>query len=390
MTRARLLSLASLLVCLACDDGGPDGDPDAGRMDAGPARRDAGPRWVSPDCNPETGIECDGDWAGRCTPACGEEECCSPQRGAFDCVPRNSDGSCPAANIFVDTTRIAGQADVVWGFFDANSCAIAEGCVDGPGWRRLLSFGTWTPNTGEADLYLGVPDESNPQFMYSECHDHFHFDGYAEYELRAIDGTVAAEGHKQAFCLLDFYRYPGTDDRGYVYTCENQGIQRGWQDVYDTDLDCQWVDVTDVAPGNYTLHIDLNVDHTLLESDYADNAADIAVTIPADEPVNVTIACPGQRQGDQRDCGWTRAPQLYRCNAGDAVRVGCTNTCEAPIGSCDDDSGCGSEEDPDRCSLTSFTCPDGGATFQVFTAPWDTLDGDSQCNFAVEGAVPAP
>lgn len=387
-------------------------------MDAGPpdAGLDAGPRWTGPGCSEELGIECDGDWAEQCTTACSASECCSPQEGRFRCVPRGEDGSCPAANIWVDADRIRDPATgeqlvtVQWRYFDEGDCALAEGCVDAAGWRRLLRFATWTPNTGEADLFLGVPGDE-PPFVYSGCHDHYHFNGYAQYELRNASGGVAAEGHKQAFCLLDFYRYPGTDETGYHYTCGNQGIQRGWQDVYDENLDCQWVDVTDVAPGDYTLHIDLNVDHALLESNYDDNSADVLVTIPEDLPVDVTQACPSARTGDSRDCGWT-AGSTYTCTPGAEIDLGCSAACDR--GSCsgdtvlrvcdpsalrmahdcagmavlasNDDSGCSGS---DYCSNTHFVCPASGS-YVAYWAPYDSGDTTTTCTIATNGTIVTP
>lgn len=403
---ALLIVLVSVAI-VACDGDPPPADAgmDAG-LDAG--MLDGGPPWTGPGCDPADGIECDGDWSGRCDPACDASECCSPQRGRFECVPRGADGSCPAANLWVDETRIeGGQVAVEWRFFEDDDCAIAEGCVDAGGWRRLLRFATWTPNTGTADMYLGVPSTDAPYFVYSACHDHHHFEGYADYELRAADGTVAADGHKQAFCLLDFYRYPEEDERGIFYDCDNQGIQRDYQDVYDADLDCQWVDVTDVAPGEYTLHIELNTNRTLLESSYDDNVADVTVTIPEDAPGDVTAPCSFERYGADRDCGWIREG-AHDCNPGDVVTVSCSAACGA--GACEgdtilracaeaDDPGCtgrnalatnddsGCSED-DYCSQIELVCPPGGRIV-AFTGAYDTADTASSCTVAVASA-PAP
>lgn len=407
----RLLATALALLLAACDDGNSN-PPDAGGMDGGVdggGTPDSGPVWTGPGCNEELGIECDGDWAGRCATPCSASECCSPQEGRFSCVPRGEDGSCPTANIWVDATRIEHQTAVEWRYFPEDDCALVEGCVGAPGWRRLLLFGTWTPNTGTADLYLGRPANA-PPFEYSACHEHFHFNGYAQYELRRTDGSLAAEGHKQAFCLLDFYRYPGTDETGAHYDCDNQGIQRGWQDVYDADLDCQWVDVTGVDPGDYRLRIDLNVDHVLLESNYDDNSAEVTVTIPPDSnPVDVTDQCNFDRYAGHRECGWNRVATTYRCEAGTEVSVGCSSACG--LGSCNgdsiirvcptggpctareviawnDDSGCGTSYD--YCSRTTFTCPgEAGTTtdLDVYWAPYDDWDTESTCTPGVTGAT---
>jgi hypothetical protein len=49
-------------------------------------------------------------------------------------------------------------------------------------------------------------------------------------------------------------------------------------------LDCQWIDVTGVPPGNYLLRVTINGgpngSHIFAESDYTDNIATVPVTIP--------------------------------------------------------------------------------------------------------------
>lgn len=378
----------------ATSDGGMDAAaPDAGPPDAGPP--DTGPpdagRWIGPGCNPDGGVQCDGDWEDKCGGACTADECCTPQHGRFVCLGRGDGGSCPAPDLWVDEPRLSASLTVEWKYFAEDDCAIVEGCVAASGWRRLLRFDTWTPNTGGADMYLGPPTGEEPYFVYSACHDHHHFESYAAYELLASDGTVAAEGHKQAFCLLDYYQYPGTDDTGSVYDCDNQGIQAGWQDVYGADLDCQWVDVTDLAPGDYSLHISLNNESLLLESDYDNNSATVPVTIPEDVDPDVTLDCPVARFGQDRSCGLVREG-MHTCTAGAMVTVGCSAACS--LGSCtgdtviracepahdptctarhalasNDDAACGS----DGCSQITFTCPAGGE-YVVFWGAYDTME----------------
>jgi hypothetical protein len=173
-------------------------------------------------------------------------------------------------------------------FIGADSCALAEGCVDGTGWRRLLRFATATPNIGSRDLVMGVPSNHPELFQYSACHDHYHFEGYARYALLDTSGQTVAAGHKQAFCLLDWnsWAWPSLRDNDATYTCYNQGISAGWQDVYDKNLDCQWIDITDVAPGSYTLRISVNpppdISGTplLVERDYSNNTLEVPVNVP--------------------------------------------------------------------------------------------------------------
>ena len=70
------------------------------------------------------------------------------------------------------------------------------------------------------------------------------------------------------------------------YHCMDQGISMGWTDIYEAELDCQWIDITDVEPGDYTLHIEVNYPRakegtpTLVERDYDNNVLEVGVTIP--------------------------------------------------------------------------------------------------------------
>lgn len=161
-----------------------------------------------------------------------------------------------------------------------DDCEVMEGCVGGTGDRRLLRFDTVTANRGTRDLVVGVPPpagQSNDVFQWSECHMHHHVANYTNYELVNSAGTVVT-GHKQGFCLGDSKQVqPGARRTGY--SCDNQGISRGWADVYARFLPCQWIDVTGVPPGEYTLRVILNPVHAIPESDYTNNVFTVPVQI---------------------------------------------------------------------------------------------------------------
>jgi hypothetical protein len=196
--------------------------------------------------------------------------------------PGNGPLGCHAPDLMVDVQDLGLLfADI---FMTDATCELLEGCVGGTGWRKVLLFNVTTPNIGSADLALGVPANLPELFHYSECHSHYHFDEYARYELRDADQVVAV-GHKQAFCMLDLLSWAWPFELG-KFDCSNQGISRGFSDTYNSGLPCQWVDVTGVPPGDYTLHIALNQprrDHAfamLNERDYANNAVAVPITIP--------------------------------------------------------------------------------------------------------------
>jgi Lysyl oxidase len=249
---------------------------------------------------------CDGGVGAVCDPTAdapcsGELLCCAQgtvNKGVYRCaepVPSvtypdpggpigtmNGPLGCDAPDLFVEPEGIDVHEDQ--NFFPEDSCEIFEGCVPEPGWRNLLRFDTRTPNMGSRDLTMGVPSNHPDLFHWSACHEHYHFDGYAYYDLLDSDGSVVATGHKQAFCLLDYSPWAWNDD-DEDYTCGNQGISLGWEDIYGSYLDCQYVDVTDVVPGDYTLRISVNLPlpatavAPLVERDYTNNVLEVPVTI---------------------------------------------------------------------------------------------------------------
>ena len=46
------------------------------------------------------------------------------------------------------------------------------------------------------------------------------------------------------------------------------------------DLDCQWIDVTDIEPGRYLLRVEVNSGRSLLESTFENNVLTVQVDIP--------------------------------------------------------------------------------------------------------------
>ncbi len=249
-------------------------------------------------CEGGEGAVCDPNADDSCS---GDLLCCAQgvvNKGVFRCVEpvpsitypdpggpvgtMNGPMGCDAPDLFVEAEGTDPYEEER--FFSETDCEIFEGCVPEPGFRRLLRFDTRTPNAGSMDLIMGVPSNHPDLFHYSECHGHYHFDGYAYYDLIDDTGMVVATGHKQAFCLLDWSPW-AWNDFGGDYTCGNQGISLGWEDVYGSYLDCQYVDITDVPPGDYFLRISVNLPlpetavAPLVERDYENNVLELPVTV---------------------------------------------------------------------------------------------------------------
>ncbi len=174
--------------------------------------------------------------------------------------------------------------------FSPSSCAVLEGLIQA-GTRTIIRFNTQTENSGTADLFFGNP-ASNPLFVWAPCHAHYHFQNYMSYRLRDTNGNIAAIGLKVGFCILDVFRWNPNSASTALYNCNNQGIQTGWGDLYDSTLDGQWIDITGLPNGNYTIEIEANPAGIIQESNYSNNISSVPISIgnPNAPPLNDNFA----------------------------------------------------------------------------------------------------
>ncbi|HEY6564560.1 MAG TPA: lysyl oxidase family protein, partial [Pirellulaceae bacterium] len=124
------------------------------------------------------------------------------------------------------------------------------------------------------------------EFTYHPSHGHIHFDGYAVYNLRQRlpgngVGAIVASSAKVSFCLIDVTRFDLQAGPPNYAECEAlvQGISAGWADVYSYFLPDQWVNIANVADGNYWLEVITDPNNQLRESDESNNTTRIPVTI---------------------------------------------------------------------------------------------------------------
>jgi hypothetical protein len=121
-------------------------------------------------------------------------------------------------------------------------------------------------------------------FAFHPSHNHFHFDGFARYQLwkkRDYDRAAATgfttgsplyTSPKVSFCILDLtHQDQASGPSTAVYrTCSPamEGISQGWGDVYDSLLPEQWVDVGQrpLPDGNYVIRSIADPDNLVYES----------------------------------------------------------------------------------------------------------------------------
>jgi hypothetical protein len=262
---------------------------------------------------------------------------------------------------------------VIYRYIDEDSCALAENCVGGTGWRRLLQFDASVHNVGGSALAIGDVDyylegggtllADHNIFEYSECHEHYHFSYYGDF---TFESSGEQTGNKQAFCLQSTNRYSNNEYSPLTHpygSCEFQGIQAGWGDDYGAGIECQWVDVTDVdvsegdAQGELTfvfnpekflcegtpvLDEDGNpvweeTEFETVHGDPVDRALcdfipDYDVNNQGDKTLDVTrgglilSACERGQIGPLRDCGFSEGAgslETTVCPAGETITLRC-------------------------------------------------------------------
>jgi len=277
-----------------------------------------------------------------------------------------------APDLEVIPEAIEDSARLVYRYVPADSCTMIEGCVEQPGWRRLLQFDASVKNVGGTALHLGDVDyyqsgsgselASHNIFEFSACHNHYHFRFYGDFAFNIDD---PAEGFKQAFCLQTTSR-SGNHEQSPLLTpygtCEYQGISAGWGDDYIAGLDCQWVDVTNIPitgdsitaplafvsnpdrflcegapvldadgaqryePSEFRTELGDTVDRPMCDfSDGWDgnNVGERDVVVPAVGSY-VTAPCNRGQEGPLRNCGFQLQDDAVGCTPGETVTLGCS------------------------------------------------------------------
>ena len=228
------------------------------------------------------------------------------------CLPQGHP-DCPPGPDLVMRGDIMRSSMFLTSINSSDACLIQEGCLKGFGQRDIIRFTTRIDNIGPKDYYIGVPALTNTQFTWDNCHNHFHYAGYAEYLLFDQNGAVTPAGFKNGFCVLDLGCTTGTAK----YGCGNMGITAGCHDTYSSGLSCQWIDVTDIPDGRYTFVTRVNWGNApdalgQVESDTLNNWAQVCIvlsrasgqlTMTIDNDCPPYVDCAGTPYGSaQPDC----------------------------------------------------------------------------------------
>ncbi|XP_053934123.1 lysyl oxidase homolog 1 [Cuculus canorus] len=202
----------------------------------------------------------------------------SQARVSVGSVYRPSHGGRGLPDLVPDPNYVQASTYVQRAHLYSLRCAAEEKCLASTAYtaeatdydvRVLLRFPQRVKNQGTADF---LPSRPRHSWEWHSCHQHYHsMDEFSHYDLLdATTGRKVAEGHKASFCLEDTTCDFGNLKR-YACTAHTQGLSPGCYDTYNADIDCQWIDITDVQPGNYVLKVQVNPKYIVLESDFTNN-----------------------------------------------------------------------------------------------------------------------
>lgn len=280
------LLLAAGLVVPACGDGGNVEPPPAACSDGIDNDGDVFPDFpgdpgcASADDDDETDNQCnngiDDDFDGLSD--LNDPDCANDPNGTAEA----NLAAIPDLRMTPNPNNI--NANVDFRNVNEGDRELEAGCFKGAGQRRVLQWDSIIENVGTADLVVGDTDLHRPVYTDAVGLNQLEFFGWTRSFLINAAGDVVAEGHKGSFCMIDLALAEGFSqdevDAKFFNCGDGQGISVGVGDVYSQNLECQFIDITDLQEtGDFTLRVETNFTKQLPESDYTNNAQDYTVTI---------------------------------------------------------------------------------------------------------------
>lgn len=203
-------------------------------------------------------------------------------------------GMAPLANFSLQRRPRGGM----WLRFDAIIVNVGDGPFRAYGHSRqennelLVDQRIWTITDGTG-AWVG---ESTEYRMYwsGDGHNHWHVRDLERYILENTnpsDAPVMRTGAKHGFCFFDNYAYnlgladaPATRQYtrcGYTSadTAVTMGLSIGWGDLYNASLPDQYIDITGLPAGEYSITATADVQRLFRESNEGNNSTTAIIRI---------------------------------------------------------------------------------------------------------------
>ena len=238
----------------------------------------------------------------------------------FDAVIENTGGT---LDLFGGATEVRQK---IWPGGEPTTAPVADAPPPGPSEDR-------TP-TGARFAYVVEP-----------THEHWHFFSAARYSL-LVPGGADRVSEKIGFCLFDSFDIEGGATKWFPWDAESanwcrfsepastfvrMGLSRGSGDRYSAQREFQFVDITGLAPGTYTLHAQANPDGHLIEADPSDDVHEEQRVVPgviaSPASLFVQTGLPGAVDVSARAV----APEIPARRSGDCTPRSVSESCYARI-----------------------------------------------------------
>jgi hypothetical protein len=197
-------------------------------------------------------------------------------------------GMAPLGNFRIERRPRGGQ----WLRFDAVIVNVGDGPFQAHGHSAqtngdLLvdqqlrnSDGSWTSQPTDYRMYWS-----------GDGHHHWHVRDLEGYVLQNTAATLKRTGAKHGFCFFDNYRYAlGLPDapQSPVYSAcgtgpsdsaVTMGLSIGWGDLYNWNLPDQYIDITGLPAGEYSITATADVQRYFVESNETNNSTTAVIRI---------------------------------------------------------------------------------------------------------------
>lgn len=173
----------------------------------------------------------------------------------------------------------------------ADEAEVVDKCAK-VGVRRLLAVDFDVYNMGKEDLVLGE-DYMSPWSAYSTAEMWWRFIGFWRIEMRNAQGQIVAFVEPPmipSFSGTRRWNPQGSSVKRFNF--DHQGLRGGWMQKVQSYWACQFIDITDIPPGDYSVDVVVDPWNRIPETREDNNR----VTFP----VTVTPMCQGTPANDNR------------------------------------------------------------------------------------------
>lgn len=199
--------------------------------------------------------------------------------------PQSVNGNANGANLVSDTDFLANSLTIQTRTFPMSTCAVQDGGTNS-GKRRVLSFGTRIVNAGDQDLVMGNEKTNTENFVYLSCSRKYAVKDLVNYVILDESTNLHVAGpFSRSLILQDSKRaFQVVNGKGTLeskkFTEKKQGLATGWCAIYPKHSDSQWIDVTDLQPGNYVLRTIVQTPVTHSNAWLRTHSSDILFVLP--------------------------------------------------------------------------------------------------------------